>query len=51
MCDWWPAEAEAAFTQLKKLFTSTPILSHPDPACQFTVEVDASDVGVGAVLS
>lgn len=45
----WPTEA--ALTRLKKLFTSVPILSHPDPARQFTVEVDASDVGVGAVLS
>lgn len=40
-----------AFTRLKVLFSPTPILCHPDPARQFVVEVDASDTGVGAVLS
>lgn len=33
------------------LFTSAPILIHPDTSKQFIVEVDASDAGVGAVLS
>lgn len=46
----WTEEAEAAFSRLKVLFTTTPVLSHPDPAHQFVVEVDASDTGVGAVL-
>lgn len=39
-------EDEAAFSQLKALFSSTPIQSHPDPSQQFVVEVDASNVGV-----
>lgn len=30
--------------------TSAPILLHPDPNCQFMVEVDVSDVAVGAVM-
>lgn len=47
----WPAAAEEAFCKLKKAFTSAPILVTPDPQLQFVVEVDASDVGVGAVLS
>ena len=47
----WSPEASAAFTQLKNLFCSAPVLSHPDPAAQFVVEVDASESGVGAVLS
>lgn len=47
----WPPEAEAAFVKLKDLFCSAPVLSHPDPAAQFIVEVDASDSGIGAVLS
>ena len=47
----WTAEAEGAFIQLKRLFTSAPILSHPDPSLPFVVEVDASESGVRAVLS
>lgn len=47
----WSHEPETVFSQLKVLFSSVPILSHPDPSWQFVVEVDASDVGVGTVLS
>lgn len=47
----WNCEADMAFSKLKSLFTSAPILSIPDPSAQFVVEVDASDAGVGAVLS
>lgn len=47
----WSPEAEAAFTELKRRFVSAPVLIQPDPTLQFTLEVDASDSGVGAVLS
>lgn len=47
----WSPEAHPAFTTLKQLFTSAPILIHPATSKQFIVEVDASNVGVGAVLS
>ncbi|KAL2083752.1 hypothetical protein ACEWY4_021525 [Coilia grayii] len=47
----WTTAAEEAFCNLKNRFTSAPILQVPDPERQFVVEVDASDVGVGAVLS
>ncbi len=47
----WFEAAQGAFDQLKGLFTSAPILITPDPEKQFIVEVDASDVGVGAILS
>ena len=47
----WEQEAEEAFRNLKGRFTSAPILVHPDPERQFIVEVDASNTGVGAVLS
>lgn len=43
----WTPEAQAAFSKLKTLFISGPILANPDPAKQFIVEVDASDSGVG----
>lgn len=47
----WTDEARQAFEKLKELFTSAPILVQPDPSRQFIVEVDASETGVGAVLS
>lgn len=47
----WTQEATRAFQDLKLRFTSAPILTQPDPELQFVVEVDASDTGVGAVLS
>ncbi|KAI3355168.1 hypothetical protein L3Q82_017876 [Scortum barcoo] len=47
----WSEEAEKAFNRLRTLFTTAPVLVQPDPAQQFVVEVDASDIGVGAVLS
>ncbi len=47
----WSPEALRSFQELKARFTSAPILRHPDPERQFTIEVDASNTGVGAVLS
>ncbi len=34
-----------------KCFTSTLVLSVPDPDLQFIVDIDASEVRVGVVLS
>lgn len=48
--EWSPA-VDKAFVDLKHRFTTAPILIHPDPSRQFVVEVDASDVAVGAILS
>ena len=45
---WTP---EAALSALKSLFTSAPVLILPQPSRQFIVEVDASEVGIGAILS
>ena len=47
----WDQKADEAFKELKKRFTTAPILIHPDPESQLIVEVDASNVGVGAILS
>uniref|UniRef100_A0A3B3HZY6 Gypsy retrotransposon integrase-like protein 1 n=1 Tax=Oryzias latipes TaxID=8090 RepID=A0A3B3HZY6_ORYLA len=47
----WNDVAQSAFDTLKRLFVSAPILIQPDTTRQFVLEVDASDSGVGAVLS
>ncbi|KAG1943781.1 retrotransposable element [Pimephales promelas] len=50
-CFRWSHSAQGAFDLLKNRFTSAPILITPDISKQFIVEVDASEVGVGAILS
>ena len=41
-----------AFNQLKTLLTSTPVLSFPRAdGGEFVLDTDASNVGIGAVLS
>jgi len=46
----WNEEAEKAFEELKKRFTTAPILAHFDPAKPVVIETDASDFAIGAVL-
>ena len=43
--------AQAAFTKLKIVFIEAPVLAYPDPSYPFLLDTDASNVGIGAVLS
>ena len=47
----WSSECADSFNQLKKLLTSAPILSFPDFSHKFILDTDASNDGIGAVLS
>ncbi|KAD4981923.1 hypothetical protein E3N88_18594 [Mikania micrantha] len=47
----WNEHTLHAFTQLKHLLSSTPVLHLPDFSKPFTLETDASGSGIGAVLS
>ncbi|XP_019465431.1 PREDICTED: uncharacterized protein LOC109363633 [Lupinus angustifolius] len=47
----WPNEAHSAFTNLKNVMSTTPVLHLPDFSLPFDVEIDASAVVIGAVLS
>jgi len=47
----WGEEQEEAFTKLKEIFTTEPVLAAPDLDKEMRVEVDASDYATGGVLS
>ena len=47
----WNDEQNIAFNTLKKIFTSYPVLRHPDPNKQYIVDTDASLFAVGATIS
>ncbi|XP_066952268.1 uncharacterized protein [Macrobrachium rosenbergii] len=46
----WSTECEKAFSNLKSVLVSEPILSSPNFNKPFVLAVDASDVGIGGVL-
>jgi hypothetical protein len=47
----WTPKAEAAFEELKRAMVTTPVLALPDFSNIFIVEIDASDYGIGVILS
>ena len=47
----WGSEQVNSFEELKKHLTSAPILSYPKDVGRFIVDTDASNFGIGAVLS
>ena len=46
----WTQAAQQAFDELKVAMTRTPVLALPDFQQPFTVETDACQDGIGAVL-
>lgn len=47
----WTKDCSQAFEALKKAFSTTPVVAHVQPDQHFTLETDASDFALGAVLS
>lgn len=47
----WGEECQESFQRLKASLISAPVLAYPDPKKPFILDTDASDVGIGAVLS
>ena len=46
----WNSEAEDAFQKLKDVMISLPVLALPNFSQEFVIEMDASGLGLGAVL-
>ncbi|KAJ8385117.1 hypothetical protein AAFF_G00192580 [Aldrovandia affinis] len=47
----WAPECQQAFDLLKNALTEAPVLRPPDLSLPFVLDTDASNVGMGAVLS
>lgn len=47
----WTNNCQDAFVALKQALLTSPVLSQPLPDLSFQVQTDASDVGLGAILS
>lgn len=47
----WTTECQTAFDRLKEIFISPPVLSFPFGTGEFILDTDASNHGIGAVLS
>jgi len=46
----WSDDCDAAFTKIKELVCSAPILRGPDWELPFHIHMDASQTSIGAVL-
>ncbi|GBM47557.1 Retrovirus-related Pol polyprotein from transposon 17.6 [Araneus ventricosus] len=47
----WTEDCNRAFTELKNRLTEIPVLHAPDYNREFIVQTDASDLGIGVVMS
>ena len=47
----WRSQCQQAFEKLRQALISAPILSYPQPGAPYILDTDASQVGLGGVLS
>jgi hypothetical protein len=47
----WTEECNQAFNKLKEILVKEPVLSAPDFSKEFVLQTDASDLGIGVILS
>ena len=47
----WDESCQTAYEQLKEKLCSAPILAFPRPGLKYILDTDASDIGIGGVLS
>jgi hypothetical protein len=42
----WTQEADQAFMMIKQILKTAPVLANPDFDKEFTIQCDASDIGI-----
>ena len=47
----WTDQCQGAFEELRRRLTSAPVLAYPNSVDPFILDTDASDTGIGAILS
>jgi len=47
----WGNECQSAFEKLKSMLSSSPVLFFPQGKEEFILDIDASNIGISAVLS
>ena len=47
----WTNLCQGAFEELRRRLTSAPVLAYPNSVDPFVLDTDASDTGIGAILS
>ena len=47
----WTKQCQVAFDELRRRLVTAPVLAYPDYTKPFTLDTDASDTGIGGVLS
>ncbi|MBJ5570554.1 Ty3/Gypsy family RNase HI domain-containing protein, partial [Salmonella enterica subsp. enterica serovar Typhimurium] len=47
----WTGNCQESFNQFKEALSSAPVLAYPQPDQSFILDTDASNTGIGAVLS
>lgn len=47
----WTNACQKSFERLKSALTSSPVLAYPQPGSMFILDTDASNTGIGVVLS
>ena len=47
----WTNQCQGAYEELRRRLTSAPVLAYPNSVDPFIMDTDASDTGIGAILS
>ena len=47
----WDGDCQSVFDKLRQALCMAPVLAYPRDGCMYNLDTDASNIGVGTVLS